>query len=386
MQKSLILILSMFLCSHAFASTESLTNELQTKHLALNNLTKQIRVVQKKLNQAQVQRNDLVGQLQSTETSINNLIKTIHHNRSELSTRENELKKLVEKDQVLQKNLRTQQALLGEQLRCVYEMGHLENIKLLLNQENPNHMSRLLHYHQYIRQSRDNYIAQVNNTLKDVLVNKQKILASTQQLHTLVKTTEEHQQALAEENAKRSRIINVLEVEIHTHQDTIQTLMQDKQRLANLLAQLQERARARPARSADLGGFVKALWLPTNGKITLRFGQYYANSKLQSSGIFISAPIKQAVNAIDQGDVIFSDYLRGYGLLVIIDHGKGYLSLYGHNQNVYVKKDDRVHQGQVIASTGNTSAEGESGLYFEVRHMGRPIDPLIWCNRTKMAQ
>ena len=121
------------------------------------------------------------------------------------------------------------------------------------------------------------------------------------------------------------------------------------------------------------------LLLPVSGRITDRFGTSRNNGKLRWNGIFIAAPRGAPVRAIHYGRVVFSDWLRGFGLLLIIDHGDGYMSLYGHNQVLYTEVGDWVTAGEIVATVGDTGGQNRAGLYFEIRYKGKPTNPQLWC-------
>ena len=120
---------------------------------------------------------------------------------------------------------------------------------------------------------------------------------------------------------------------------------------------------------------------PAGNKLIKKFGNAKIDGKITWEGILISAKAGTSVEAIHHGRVVFSDYLRGHGLLVIVDHGDGYMSLYAHNQSLLKETGDWVSSGETISRVGNTGGQAQAGLYFEIRHQGKPTDPIKWCRR-----
>ena len=138
--------------------------------------------------------------------------------------------------------------------------------------------------------------------------------------------------------------------------------------------------RAKPA-SGDFTQLKGRLKLPVTGELTNRFGGQRADTGTAWKGLFIRASTGSSVKALGPGSVVFADWLRGFGNLLIIDHGDGYMSLYGNNEAVLKQEGEQVTAGEIIATVGNSGGNPESGLYFEVRYHSRPIDPLQWVGR-----
>ncbi len=197
------------------------------------------------------------------------------------------------------------------------------------------------------------------------------------------------------EAEKRARQVVLLKVsrEIEKHRREISTLKRDESRLSKLVEQLSQMlARSRterlrnerlPDAAGDGSPFAALkgrLNLPVRGELRSRFGSPREDSGLSWKGLFIAAPSGQDVKAIAAGRVVFADWLRGFGNLLIIDHGSGYMSLYGNNESLYKRVGENSQGGETVAAVGNSGGNPVSGLYFEIRYQGKAFDPLAWVN------
>ncbi|RMD69945.1 MAG: peptidase M23, partial [Gammaproteobacteria bacterium] len=187
-------------------------------------------------------------------------------------------------------------------------------------------------------------------------------------------------QSLEAQRKKRQKLLAGLSQEIRSQAQVLARLKADERRLATLLNRLQGTAKDVPAAAAP---FQERLCWPVSGKLAARFGQV-RRSGLPWQGVLILAPEGQPVRAVARGRIVFADWLRGYGFLVIIDHGGNYMSLYGHNQRLVKKVGDFVEAGEVIAYVGKSGGRIRPGLYFEIRRRGKPVDPTRAC-RIKVS-
>ena len=180
--------------------------------------------------------------------------------------------------------------------------------------------------------------------------------------------------------AKNQQLINVINQNIETKNQKLQTLLQDKQRLENMVSKLNRQPVETNMTHLGFAKLKGKLHWPTAGKIKHAFGTQIAESELTWEGVIIAAPLGQSVRAVAAGRVIFAKFMPGYGLLLIINHGNGYMSLYGQNQNLAVKLNDWVTPNQVIATVGNSGDSNLPGLYFSIRHNVKALNPALWCH------
>ncbi|HKA46048.1 MAG TPA: peptidoglycan DD-metalloendopeptidase family protein, partial [Burkholderiales bacterium] len=332
-------------------------------------------------------------------SDANRSLRELSAQAREVDTRLGELRAESERGQ---QALKQQQALLARMLYHHYVGGQLEPLKLLLNREDPNRIARQIHYFSYVSRARAGVISELRGTLERLKELAQDAEQKAAELAAITAEQQVQRQRLEREKFARSSTLNKISREIQQQRRQIGTLKRDEQRLARLVENLarivarENRPAARlrndrvPERSHDTGphsvdgdafGELKGrLSLPVRGELTNRFGASRADGGASWKGLFIAARAGDEVRAVAGGRVVFADWLRGFGNLLIVDHGGAYMSLYGNNESLYKQVGDIIHSGEAIASVGNSGGNADSGLYFELRHQGKPFDPLGWVN------
>ncbi len=290
--------------------------------------------------------------------------------------------KLQEQARQQQLLLNQQQQLLAQQIRANYQLGKYQYVKLLLNQEDPNAISRLLTYFHYINKARVKIITKLNQALSALLDSKQKIVLHTEKLQTLINQQQQQQQQLITQQNYRQKVLQQLNASIDTKDKKLTMLTGNKSRLEQLINQLKESTWQAQPKQPFAAMKHKLPW-PTAGRPQNMFGQSIDNSTLTYNGVMIKAPLGQAIKAVYPGKVVFANWLRGFGLLLIIEHGQGFMTLYAHNNSLYKKTGDRVRSGDLIATVGNSGGNEQNGLYFEIRRNGKPLNPLAWCSGAR---
>lgn len=298
----------------------------------------------------------------------------------------------------LQSDLHKQRAALARQIRAVYTIGQQEYVKILLNQQDPAAVTRTLTYYNYFHRARLARMQDIDENLIDLRATEKKIQQKTQKLEKTRKEQHREKEQLEKTRQKRAVVLAGLQQQILTKSERLSSMEENKRRLQNLLDSLATVPRQKPPESESISPqpdsegaehtpFAKLrgqLRWPSRGRLTTRYGSARKTGKLKWQGVNISAPEGTEVSAISHGRVAFADWLRGFGLLIIIDHGDGYMSLYGGNQSLFREVGDWVETGDVIASVGNSGGHQNSALYFEIRHNGKPANPLKWCrNKPK---
>jgi septal ring factor EnvC (AmiA/AmiB activator) len=261
-------------------------------------------------------------------------------------------------------------------------MGRQGQLKIIFNQQDPAMLGRMFTYYDYFNRARADRIADIDRKLQEVVTLEQAIAQESEGLERLRADQIQQKEALAESRASRRQILVKLEGEIRTKEQQLASLMRDERSLAELLSRLQEALRDLPVDVPDNVPFSSLkgrLPWPVQGKIAARFGSSRKAESLTWRGILIDADEGREVRAIYNGRVVFADWMRGFGLLVIVDHGNGYMSLYGHNQSLYKDVGESVRKGEVVATVGNSGGREVPGLYFEIRHNGVPDNPVFWC-------
>jgi septal ring factor EnvC (AmiA/AmiB activator) len=268
---------------------------------------------------------------------------------------------------------------LAAQLRAAYLMGRNEPLKLLLNQRNPAEFGRNLAYYGYLGRLRADQINAINANIADIDELSAKI---EEEEALLAKLEEERAAGLAELDTARKlrgRVLANLERESRNRAASLKRLEQQQEQLERLLRDL-NRALADSSQVDPNDPFAKLrgkLAWPVAGRLTARFGETRAGT-VRWNGLMIAADRGSPVKAVHGGRVVYADWLPGMGLLIIVDHGGGYLSLYGHNETLFRQAGSTVQGGDTIAAAGDSGGRSQSGLYFEIRRAGKPVDPRPW--------
>ena len=316
-------------------------------------------------------------QLRKNEIAVGDLTIRAKRTKQNLAWTEILLKRLNAKQIAYQNQLNIQQDDLAEQIRATYMLGKEGRIKLLLNNQDPNELSRIFIYYNYLQKTRLRLINEIDKTLQRLHKNKQKIEKETRKFLTLEKQQQDELQNLTAHKKQRTHLLHKINQKINTQQQKLNKLLTNKKTLEKILAHLS--TQISPDFATPLNQLHKKLSWPTKGKIDNLYGSSILHSQLKWDGILIRAPLGQDVHAVSAGKVVFSDWLSGYGLLLIINHGHGYMSLYARNNSLYKQVGDIVQKGEVIATIGKSGGYRTPSLYFAIRYNGKPVNPGIWC-------
>ncbi|SDQ21020.1 Septal ring factor EnvC, activator of murein hydrolases AmiA and AmiB [Pseudomonas sp. UC 17F4] len=424
MFRALIVLALSCLLSPAFADERAQTQQ------QLDATRQDIAELKKMLGKLQEEKSGVQKDLRSTETDIGKLEKQVEALQLELKKTEGELERLDTEKKKLQSARIEQQRLIAIQARSAYQNGREEYLKLLLNQQNPEKFARTLTYYDYLSQARLTQLRNFNETLRQLANVEKDINLQQAQLLAQQGTLDSQRQELEKVRTERKEVLAKLNNDVKARDQKLQAREQDQADLSKVLktieetlarqareaeearqkallaAQEAEKQRQREALAANssdapkkpkalpgplvsssgetFGGAFSAargkLPWPVNGRLLARFGETRGDdSRAKWDGVMISASQGSQVRAVHGGRVVFADWLRGAGLLVILDHGNGYLSLYGHNQSLLKSAGDVVKAGEAISTVGNSGGQDSSGLYFAIRQQGRPSDPAQWC-------
>lgn len=378
MQNLIILFLALLPVISAQAEQSVSQVEIEAR---LKALKKEISNYKETLDSTQGQKSEIDATLERNEQGINKLINEIDTIEKELDTTNDKVSSLTEKQKELLTVKSEQQYYIEQQVRAAYEIGSQEYLKVLLNQEDPNEIARMLAYYDYFNQARSRQIESYNLTLLDLDRVTQELAEETVVLESQRRALGAQQKSLANVQKEKQMTLKALINQISTTGSALLKLEQDRGRLEQLLDKLQESLANldAPRNAQPFAGMQGKLLLPVEGRISHRFGNHKNQGKLRWHGIFIDAAEGESVYAVHYGRVVFSDWLRGFGLLMIISHGEGYMSLYGHNQALFRETGDWVSAGEVIAAVGDSGGQDKTGLYFEIRIDGKPNNPQNWC-------
>jgi septal ring factor EnvC (AmiA/AmiB activator) len=382
-------------CLPAWAAPDSKQEELKAIQARIERLKEE-------LEQSAEDRSEAADSLRHSERRISEVNRNLRDLRRRQDELQVELARLGGEAKLTEAEARDHQARLAELLRQRYRQGGEPMARLLLSGESLADSQRRLAYYAYIGRARATLIAAHRDTLDKLARLRQDTESRKRDLSDVTRQQEAQRGALEKERSARQGMLVKLSERIRQQRKEIGALQRDEQRLGKLIERLRalsEARKAKPAPSpakpgekvkrvadASLAGidFAKLkgkLAFPVAGEIIARFGDGRPGGGPAWKGLYIRARQGLEVRAVASGDVVFSDWLRGFGNLIILDHGGGYLSLYSNNESLYKQAGTRVRAGDAVASIGNTGGQDEPGLYFELRHQGKPFDPITWVAR-----
>ncbi len=347
----------------------------------LENLQQQITEVTRELKQARSQQGELQAQLEAAEVALGQLRQQISTTREQIGATEAELAALGEQQAGLEARLDQQRQRLAEELETAWKMGQQQQLKVLLSQESPHTLARAMAYYRYFFEARQALLESFRQNLAELAGVREQIEDQRQQLAARQAELSGQRERAAQQQAARSRAVNELAARIADRDATLEQLQADRQELEQLLETI-ERAVIDMQLPDNYQAFADARgampW-PVAGKRGNEFGRARNAGKMRWQGVNIQAEAGETVRAIHHGRVVYADWFRGSGLLLIIDHGDGYMSLYAHNQSLLREVGEWVSAGSPVSTVGSSGGLESPALYFEIRKDGKPTDPGGWC-------
>lgn len=395
---SLLLLLNPCCILSSAAAQSNQDNKKQ-----LRDLQGRISTLQKDLAQKESSKNEAADALRDSERAISDIQRQLVKLAKQRQNVQTQLAQLQAQSAQLEQQISLKQAQLGQLIYHQHLTGREEHLPLLLKQQDPNALMRKLHYYGYLVRARSEHIDSLRDQMHELDALTKESLAKQRKLERIQQAQLSQKNRLEQEKTKRAALLAKLSEAIEQQRNEITTLRQDEQRLTELIAQINKLLAQRKAADAaavakqssksprlrneqlpdagkQRGVFASLkgkLRLPVRGELVNRFGSPREGS-VKWKGLFIRARGGNEVKAIANGQVVFADWLRGFGNLLIVDHGGDYMSLYGNNEAIYKRVGDKVKTGDTIAAVGNSGGNAETGLYFELRYQGKPFDPLTW--------
>lgn len=361
-------------------STAPATQEQRTKLEALRGRISDLRT---QIQSKSGEKNELSGLLQKSEQQIGRLARRLRVLDGRLKRQRKRLQGLRDEQLTQSQSLQVQQQELARQVRAAYAMGRQERLKILLNQQDPATVSRIMVYYDYLNRVRAQKMEAIRGHMQRLAATEREILDEERKLAGLHDEQRAELAALKHSQEQRRDVVARLTRELNDQGQQLGRLQSDERDLKTLISGLEEALADIPAehpQQAKFGGLRGRLPWPARGRIVKRFGAPKLGS-LVWDGVMISAPEGREVRAIHHGRVAFADWLRGFGLLLIVDHGDGYMTLYGHNQSLFKEAGDWVEVNEPIALVGTSGGREQAGVYFGIRHQGRAVNPARWCRR-----
>jgi len=388
----------------------------------LSDLQQRLEALKKDLDNSQEAHKDAADALKESETAISEANKKLFEINHRQQQNKNTLAQLKADSDSANQILSQQQKLLSSQLYQQYIHGQQSYVQMILQSERPSEIARDAHYFTYIAKARAELITKMQGNLTKISQLNEETAAALKEVAELKQKQMDEKRTLEHQKLAKSKVVNTLSQQIVSQRGEIKKLSRDEKRLSELVERLAKIIPPTPKKTAhkrvatqnnpskktapiDLAEenkpakeivanndtlpsneFVGAnfatlkgkLRLPVRGDVTNRFGASREDSGISWKGLFIRASAGAEVKSVATGRVVFADWLRGFGNLIIVDHGDGYMSLYGNNQAVLKQVGDTVHAGDAIASVGNSGGNETNGLYYELRRQSRPFDPLSW--------
>lgn len=386
----------------------------------LSELRGRIEKLQKELASAEESRSEAADALRLSEKAISETNRRLYELEQQRRDLENTLTVLADQAIQMQTQIRGRQDRLGRLLNRQYTSGERDTIKLLLNNQDPQQMARQMHYYGYVSRAQAEMIQKLRSSLAELDDIRRRSAMKKDELARVLDSEQVQKRKLEDEHSGRRQVLSKISSQIERQRKEMTTLQRDEKRLTNLVENLAKLLAKKPKKpkpvpvptpaptptptpapvgtpapspppvappdddddekaEAFVASFSKGkLHWPVRGAVVHKFGSPREDTGITWKGIFIRAAQGADVRAVAAGRVVFADWLRGFGNLMILDHGNGYMSLYGSNESLLRKVGQVVKAGEAVAAAGNSGGNPESGLYFELRHQSKPFDPIKW--------
>ncbi|MEH6824270.1 MAG: peptidoglycan DD-metalloendopeptidase family protein [Motiliproteus sp.] len=349
----------------------------------LKQLQGDIGALQKKLRSTQGEYKQLTRTLRKTEQEGGRLSRQLADNTHQIAQQKQQIEALSGERSQLQQRRDAQLQALSAEVSAAYRTGQQDRLRLLLNQQQPEQVSRMLRYYRYLSDARSAAVNEVEQTLAGLDRVEQQLQQQRQLLATELQTLQTRSEALQQSRQQRQQALAAIKRQVRSQSQSLAQLKADQKRLERVFKELQQpqglnELQVATQAFAKLKG--KLPWPTAAKRVALRFGSDSAQG-VRRNGMLIRAHMGATVKAVHNGRVVFSDWMRGYGMLLILDHGGGYMTLYGHNQSLLKQVGDWVPAGVPIASAGDSGGQSRVGLYFAIRNKGKPINPQAWLKR-----
>lgn len=415
-----LLIFAICLVGSSFSNASFAAKKIDVAKEDLSDLHEKIQALKKELDSNQAAHKDASDELKSSETAISSANKKLHDINQQQKQNKNTLNTLKKQSLNLNENLGQQQQQLSKLLRQQYMHGGQSYSQLILQNKNPSEIARDVKYFSYIAKEHAKVIDNMQGSLIKVKALNKKTAATLQEVADLKAKQEAEKKELEQQKQQKSKVVNTLSKQISAQRSEIDKLKRDEKSLSNLVERLAkiipktmpkktkkiakkkqrniennapevppqtiEKNEETPTNAysgdaysgSNFSALKGKLRLPVRGDVTNRFGAARADTGVSWKGLFIKAAEGNDVKSVADGRVVFADWMRGFGNMIIVDHGSGYMSLYGNNQAVLKSVGEVVNAGDSIASVGNSGGNESNGLYYELRRQSKPFDPMSW--------
>ena len=375
--------------------------QIEARRTELRELTRHIDRLLAELDDEHAERDQQRNRLDAIERDIVANRQRQRGTRHDIAIHKAQRAELSERREEIKTQLAGHQDQLKKLIRASYLLGNQEYLKVLLSQQDPNGLGRIMTYYRYLAQSRVQQIQEITALADELHELDASVLNKERELATLNADLDRERQRLQAARTERANTLASITKDVQRKAKEVARLQANATRLSTLVAKLQELA-IRPSEAAPsapsqpkpapeqtpksqpvvrFSSMKGRLPMPLQAKVQSAFGDVKTGSGMRWEGLLLAAAEGEPVHAIFDGRVVYADWLRGFGLLLILDHGDGYMSLYSHNSSLDKQLGNWVASGETIAFVGTTGGLSDPGLYFEVRYNGEPTNPLAWCRR-----
>lgn len=356
----------------------------------LEALHSRIDALKQTLSGAEEHRTEASDALRESERGVSEANRMLRNLGAQQRAAHTDLDRLGEQSSLLEHTIAAQQRELGQLLAMRHVSGRQDYLRLLLSGHDPNQTARELYYFGYVSRAQADFIRALRKNLAGLAQLTQEAHGKSAELAEVEARQRAERKELLAQQAERRRVLAKLATRIRSQRREIKSLQRDEARLSRLVEEIGKAIspgsgwwhnEKLPESGRGGGAFASLkgkLRLPTRGELINRFGSPRSGSGLNWKGLFIRGASGQEVRAVAAGRVVFAEWMRGFGNLLIIDHGQSYLTIYGNNEALLKQVGDQVATGDVIATVGNSGGNPDSGLYFEIRYQGKAFDPLRW--------
>ncbi|MFK7829694.1 MAG: murein hydrolase activator EnvC [Congregibacter sp.] len=368
------------LCLSASARQDSSESAEKTR-TQLEQVKEEISRITQEQRSREAERGKLERELRRSEISLSNLRREKQSSARAIETTQSKISKLSAEQKDLANAAAQQRDAVAAEVREAFKRGDDNQLRLLLSEDNPQEIARLLAYYRYVLEARSERLEEYRRTIAQTITVQKDLQEQQRSLETQREALARQETALEKTRTQRQGVLADIEIALQSNAETLAARQGDRQELELLLGKLEE-ALAQLIPDEDVEAFETArgaMRWPVDGRITQRFGRPRNQGKMRWQGVRLKAKAGTPVAAIHHGRVVYADWFRGMGLLIVIDHSDGYLSLYAHNQSLLREVGDWVGEGVAIATVGDSGGQGEAALYFEIRKDGKPTDPQRWC-------
>ncbi len=349
----------------------------------LKALKSEIEKVSSQVRTDKAARDRLARELRTAEMSVSDVRRSLDDLRVQRTENARKRAALAEDKRKRQADLARERESLAGQLRAAYLIGSEEPLKLLLNQKDPSRAGRMFAYYSYFGRARAEQIDRINAGLREIEQLDQDMAATDERVAAIEAQRKAELGKLDTARAQRGKVLASLQTEAKERAESLERMKREQGALEKLLTELKRAIqRFPPDNNTEFGRLRGKLAWPVQGRLAARFGETRGGS-VKWDGVLLSVERGAEVRAVYSGRVIYADWLPGLGLLTIVDHGDGYLSLYGHNDRLFKAVGERVSSGEPIAAAGDSGGRSQPELYFEIRKGGKPVDPGPWFKSNK---